>query len=483
MSNNKSGTMIHVFLRLAIVCVLFLASANTAGAKITLPFNFTDNMVLQQKTEVLFHGLASPKKKITIKTSWDNRMYSTYSDNAGNWKMEIITPSAGGPYEISISDGKMITLKNILIGEVWFCSGQSNMEMPLAGWGEIINYEKEITDATYPCIRLFQVKHTTAMKPQDEAVVDFGWTECRPETIGDFSSTAYFFARKLWQELKIPIGLIHSSWGGTPAESWTSYEGGEKVNSYKARLEEGMKEAEKNEQYRPGALYNAMVHPFIEFPIQGVIWYQGEDNVGRATEYVDLFQAMINDWRTKWKSVAMPFYFVQLAPFHKPEVVEPTSQWALLREAQCAALNLKNTGMAVITDIGDSLDIHPKNKQEVGRRLALLALTDTYNKYELAESTAPKYDDYRVEGSKIRVRFKQLGQGLCPEEILKGFIIAGTDHVFYSADAFIEGNDVIVSAPQVTCPAAVRYGWADYPVCNLYGKSGLPVSPFRTDKW
>lgn len=456
--------------------------ASGMEAKITLPSFFTSNMVLQQKAEVLLHGQASPSKKVTVKVGWENdHTYVTRADKTGNWELKIQTPAAGGPYALTFSDGKKLTLDNVLIGEVWFCSGQSNMEMPLEGWGKINNYQQEIADANYPSIRLLQVKRTPAATPQQEAIIDFGWKECSPEAIPTFSATAYFFARKLWQELKIPVGLIHSSWGGSPAESWVSYEGLSQVNTYKERVEELKKQTVDNKKFYPAALYNGMVEPFIQFPVKGAIWYQGEANANRATEYVDLFQALINDWRDKWKNPDMPFYYVQLAPFMKAVEVEPAAEWGFLREAQSDALHLAHTGMAVITDIGDAKDIHPKNKQEVGKRLALIALSQTYGC--AIEATAPRYDSYQVEENHVRLHFSHIGNGFRTDTQLKGFIIAGTDHVFYPAEASIEGNDIIVSSPKVKYPAAVRYAWANNPICNLFSAAGLPVSPFRTDRW
>lgn len=648
-----------LFFLSAMLCIVGL------NAKITMPSFFADNMVLQRESEVSLFGKANPKSKVTVITSWDKNNYSTVSSEDGSWKIIIRTPEAGGPYDISVSDGKKLTLKNILIGEVWFCSGQSNMEMPLEGWGKIMNYKDEISSANYPSIRLLQVKHTYSLYPQDDVEIDFGWCECSPETVSNFSSTAYFFARKLWNELKIPIGLIHSSWGGTPAEAWTSKEGLYKVPSYiryAAQLDSiqkcnkyenllydeqcawlkktyasdngfdgvrplwtgedyddsewsdmpvpsnweshgydsfngiawyrksvslpstfagkdlsvslgtvddddvlyfngveigctfGYGKARKyivpgklvksgrnvvtvrvidtggeggiigtqdncfigtvksrktislcgmwkfrtgldfdyNRQllydrpvefrYRPVYLYNAMVNPFVNYKIRGFIWYQGEANETRGFEYRDLFQGMINDWRSRWGDNTLPFYYVQLAPFRAPKLFDDKSKWAIVRESQSEDLHLGNTGMAVITDIGDAKDIHPKNKQEVGRRLALLALENTY-KYSDVMSSAPIYSNYRIEGDKVYLSFSNLGNGFLKGGVLNGFFISGTDRIFHKAEATIVNNEIVVSCSEVKYPAAVRYGWADNPVCNLYGSNWLPVSPFRTDNW
>lgn len=647
------------------VTVVYGLALMAAEAKITLPSFFTDNMVLQQQTTVKLYGTSSPLKQVSVCIGWDGKKYETRSDEKGEWSLNVQTPKAGGPYELTFSDGTKLVLKNILIGEVWFCSGQSNMEMPLDGWGKIMNYQQEIANADFPSIRLLQVRHAVDFVPQTDAGIDFGWEECTPSSIPGFSATAYFFARKLWEELKIPIGLVHSSWGGTPAEPWVSYEGLKKVNNYRtyaekmsamsdgkkntneifqqeyrkwmdnlSPLDKGMKDGkavwattdyndnqwksmnvpgywetqglegfdglvwfrkeiripsayqgktlelslsridddnviyfngteigsttgvDKERRYAvpgelvksgsnliairvldtggeggfagvpesldirygkkrivalagewkynvgasgqklqpfyaskpqitpltPGALYNAMVHPFINFPIKGFIWYQGEGNEGRAYEYTDLFQALINDWRQKWNNQTLPFYFVQLAAFREASLIDVNAKWPYVREAQSAALALSHTGMAITTDIGDEKDIHPKNKQEVGRRLALLALRDTYNK-QTTDASAPVYDTYRIEGNTIRIRFKDLGNGFRKEASLKGFAIAGTDHQFYPAEAHFDGDEIIVHSAQVSLPAAVRYGWADSPICNLFSTSGLPISSFRTDRW
>ena len=632
-------------------------------AKVVLPSVFTDNMVLQQKTDITFYGDATKNKQLTVKTGWNGKEYYTEADGQGKWSLKIPTPAAGGPYEITFSDGKKLQLKNVMIGEVWFCSGQSNMEMPVAGWGKVMNYEQEIAEAAYPAIRLFQVKKNTSLAPLKEVESTLGgWQECSSATVPEFSALAYFYARALWKELNVPIGVIDCTWGGTPAEAWTSHETLRQVMGFREemdklerlgfdpnRMEQAYSEerahwqslfTEKDKgmengklcwtapslseedwqtislpgywegkglkdfdgiiwfrrsleipaewagkpltlrlgmiddedityfngveiargagymtprtytipaklvkagkavlavrvsdfggeggihgkaeelyveadgkrislagdwKYRiglsltgfppapispvqsssyPTVLFNAMVKPWTAFPIKGVIWYQGEANVGRPEQYGDLFPALITDWRRQWRS-DFPFYFVQLANFMESKKIQPDSEWAALREAQTKALKLDQVGMAVTIDIGLADDIHPKNKQEVGRRLALVALAGSYGKN--VSSSAPVFQNYIIKGDKMELDFGQKQDGFqIKGTTLKGFTIAGPDRVFYPAEAMVHDGKIILSSTEVPAPLAARYGWADNPDCNLYGENGLPVAPFRTDCW
>jgi len=636
-------------------------------SQLSLPAIFTDNMVLQQKTDAPIWGKALPNSTVKIVPSWNRKEYSAQADATGKWKTTIATPTAGGPYQIKVSATNSITLNNVMIGEVWICSGQSNMEMPLSGWGKINNYEKEIAAADYPNIRLLQVEKATSSYPLDDVNISSGgWQDCSPATITNFSATAFFFGRDLYQSMGIPIGLIHTSWGGTLAEAWTSREALMMMPDFRQRAEEfaqlprdkeqqkdffrkkseewnddvtsrdfgfknneavaakasfpdddwvsvslpgqwennGLPEfdgfawfrkmidipenwegndltlslgavddsevtwfngeiigstdgagtprkylipAEKvkkgnaviavrvldtgglggfagketdlyiapvgketlrenltegwkfktsvnlndvgpqpqnnlNSPHNPSTLYNAMIAPVVPYAIKGAIWYQGESNAGRAYQYRTLFPLMINDWRTKW-GYGFPFYFVQLANFMQQKEEPGESSWAELREAQMQTLHLEKTGMAVIIDIGDAVDIHPKNKQDVGKRLALLARDHTYGEKIVAEG--PRYDSYQIEDGCIRLFFKPSSSrpAIKGERGLKGFAIAGPDKKFVWADAVIEDGQVVVSSPDVPFPIAVRYAWADNPVCNLFNEAGLPASPFRTDDW
>ncbi|MDD4778076.1 MAG: sialate O-acetylesterase [Fermentimonas sp.] len=462
-------------------------------SQLTLSPMFSDNMVLQQKTLAPVWGKTSPGFNVKVVPSWNKKEYIAKADDDGNWMVKIETPSAGGPYEIQIINNKTLKISNVMIGEVWLCSGQSNMEMPLAGWGQITDYEKEIKEANYPNIRLFQVEKATSNNPLESLVVSGGgWQECSSVTIPGFSATAYFFGRDLHENLNIPIGLIHTSWGGTIAEAWTSLESLKMMPDFSDKAEEFAQlsiedpdstatEILKNPNM-PTTLYNAMIAPVVPYKIKGAIWYQGESNAGRAYQYRSLFPLMINDWRTKW-GYNFPFYFVQLANFMQFKEEPSESQWAELREAQMKTLTLENTGMAVTIDIGEADDIHPKNKQDVGKRLALLARSKSYN--EKVVSMGPLYDSYFIADGAIHIKFSPSESKLqsIDGKPLTGFSIAGPDKKFYWANAVIVGEQVVVSSPKVPFPLAVRYGWADNPICNLSNKTGLPASPFRTDDW
>lgn len=640
--------------RILLLAALLMLSG-TMFAKIVLPPIFSDNMVLQQQTDAPVWGQAKPGATVKVTTSWNGKTYVTKADSEGKWKLSVGTPKAGGPYQLTLSDGNKLTLNNVMIGEVWICSGQSNMEMPLDGWGKVMNYQQEIADANHPNIRLLHAEHVTSSQPESNiAIRGNGWQVCSPATIADFSSTAYFFGREIAEQQQVPVGLIHTSWGGTIAEAWIS---GKVLNEmpdfqkaiaevqalpdrtiaaaeYKKKAEAWKLRAEKeysagkparaattlndtdwktlsfpgevenqglssfdgiiwlrreveipaswagkdvevslgkiddmdetfwngseigstngynlprnytvpgqqvkagklklairitdtgrgcgmtgdlylrsadgetislagNWKYQvaeevgappidasnnpniPTLLYNAMIHPLIPYSIQGAIWYQGESNAGRAYQYRELFPLLIENWRKDWNK-NFPFYFVQLANFQQktPEPVE--SDWAELREAQTRTLALANTGMAVIIDKGDADDIHPKDKQAVGHRLALIARAKTYG--ENICYSGPLYRSYQVDGDKIILSFDHTDGGLKSGDgkPLQGFAIAGRDHKFHWAQAEVVGDKVVVSSPEVPFPVAVRYGWANNPDCNLYNGADLPASPFRTDDW
>lgn len=477
-SRNLKTTLLFIF---------FLCLIKPSSAKVILPNIFSDNMVLQQKTKAAIWGTADAGRKVSITTSWNHKKYSTKAGLDGKWQIKVATHAAGGPYDIRITDGDELILNNVLIGEVWLCSGQSNMEMPLLGWGKIKDYEKEIASANYPNIRLLQVVHATSNVPlENAAVTNGGWQPCSSQSVADFSSVAYFFARKVYEETKVPIGLIHSSWGGTIAEAWTSAQTLKGMPDFEEKVkivEDTDNNLHANEPNRPSVLYNAMINPFIKFAIRGTIWYQGESNVSRAYQYRELFPSMIKDWRNKFHSGNFPFYFVQLANYMKVEKDPAPSDWAELREAQLMTTSLPHTGMAVTIDIGLVENIHPKNKQDVGYRLALIALAKTYR--QKVQYSGPIYKSQKIMGNEIRLRFRFTENGLKTKDnaSLTGFAIAGNDQKFYWASAKIEGNELVVSSRDVANPVAVRYGWSINPDCNLYNGVGLPASPFRTDQW
>ena len=611
---------------------------------------FTDNAVLQRDHELRVWGTADAGG--TVEVSLNEASAQATADEQGRWEVTLPAMKAGGPYEMTIRGDEKKVLKNIMLGDVWVASGQSNMEWMLKA--QVDNFEEEIANASYPNIRLFTVEQNTSSIPLDTmAVVGNSWLVCSPETVPDFSAVAYFFGREIHQEEGVPIGLINTTWGGTPAEAWTSekalmqmpdfqaalaeqkqqvasgespadlekkkeaiiqrarqevsgdyqpnfntadwetmelptfweeadttmdgYDGfawfqktinvpaqyagkaltlhlgtiddddvtwfnGEKIgettgytksraydipanlvkagqNTITVRVEDGggggglygdadeMYLVQNDQQlsvsiagewkyqarpedrfpvtalphHQPAMLYNAMIQPLLPYPIKGAIWYQGESNASRAQQYQTLFPLMIKDWREQWGE-QFPFLFVQLANFSSDGA--NNDSWAYLREAQMKALDMDKTGMAVTIDIGDSLDIHPRNKQDVGDRLATAAKAVAYGDENVY--SGPVYQSMRTEGDSVILTFDYVGEGLMkvPDEELQGFVIAGEDQQFVSAQArIISNNEVAVSEESVKKPVAVRYGWANYPKVNLYNGDGLPVSPFRTDEW
>ena len=638
--------------------------ATRSAQNILLNPLFTENMVLQQKQDIPIWGTAQPGGEVLV--IFNEQQKKAVVGKDGNWKVSLSPVQAGGPYELVVSGSETQTIKNVLVGEVWICSGQSNMEMAVeAEWGKIDNSKEEVANANYPNIRLFMVDKVMANEPLKD-FTSSGWKECSPETISEFSAVAYLFGRKLHNDLNVPVGLIETAWGGTVVEAWTSAKSLKNINEFVDEIDalkllqhekeeskinynkpqqkwidevneklndagilahgynkygydskewktldvpktwenqdimfDGVMWVKKNitipkdwqgedltlnlgpindfditwfngklvgsmpsvgmfrtynipkelvkegkneitvlildignsggiygepetitigyseeatislvgkwkyktesfdplilshppnwpgvaQQNRPTVLYNGMIKPLLPYGIRGAIWYQGESNAGRAMQYRKLFKTLINDWREVWGQGDFPFLFVQLANF-MPTQSEPSDEpWAHLREAQTMALELPNTGMAVTIDIGDAIDIHPTNKQDVGKRLALNALAKVYGK-DIPYS-GPMYKSMEVEGSKIRLKFSNTDAGLKIKgsKNLKGFAIAGIDKKFVWAEAKIEGEEVIVSNFKITNPVAVRYAWANNPICNLYNGADLPASPFRTDDW
>lgn len=467
-----------------LLTLLFVLSISglSVSAKIELHSMFTDNMVLQQQADVPVWGKTSPHTEVNVTTSWDNFVYTTTSDSVGRWKVVMETPKAGGPYAITVSGGEVLRLDNILIGEVWVCGGQSNMEMTVGGQrNQINNREYELENANFPEIRLFHVEKAMSVEPlNDFKKTRGGWKVCSPETVRQFSAVAYFFGREIHQNQNVPIGLISSSLGGTLAEAWTDGKALQHIPDFAEKI--NIPDSLADKANMPTVLYNAMIRPMTDFSIRGVIWYQGEANCMRGYQYRELFPLLIRDWRKQW-GWNFPFYFVQLPNFGDRQNEPEEAVWAEIREAQLKALNVENTGMAIIIDVGKADDVHPPNKQDVGFRLALQARANTYG--EDIPYSGPIYNGYRIEGNKIRVFFDHTDSGLKVKDNseLKGFAIAGSDHVFHWADAVIEGNEVVVSSSDVEYPVSVRYAWAANPECNLYNGAGLPASPFRTDDW
>ena len=631
-----------------IVFILLIISA-ISNANVRMPLVFSDGMVLQRNKQIPIWGFADANESVEV--HFNKQIKKTTADKNGKWTLNLSPEKAGGPFELIIIGKNKITIKNVLVGEVWICSGQSNMEFQVF---KTMNSEKEIADANYPMIRHFGVAQDLSGTPKDD-LKQGKWEEANPTNVGNFTAVGYYFARKLYSELKIPIGIINTSWGGTNVETWTSREAFEKSDEFKSMIanvptvdinaifetykksvldnlkkvqgfevsmeneeqfknanfqdknwpeikapslwenqqignidgivwmrktiiltaEQAKKEAvlhlakiddedktyvngvevgtnnlwdakriykipanvlkegtnviavritdysggggiygdvedlkidfkdtnlpldglwkfnvikvriEVSPNSYPSLLYNAMVNPLVPYAIQGALWYQGEANVWRAKQYKKAFPLMINDWRSKFKQGDFPFYFVQLSTFDEfGGNSEKGSRWAELREAQSETLKLPNTGMAVTTDIGNAKDIHPTNKQDIGLRLAAIAMNNIYGKKQV--HSGPTYKSQEIKGNQIILTFDNIGSGLSTpnNDELKGFEIAGADKVFHSAKAIIKDNKIIVSSDQVQNPVAVHYGWADDDTnINLFNKEKFPASPFRTDNW
>lgn len=439
-------------------------------AKVTLPALFADHMVFQQNTTAKMWGWAQPNEEITVIASWNHKAVQTMADNHANWSVLLETPEAGGPHTLTIMGSNTIHLTDVMVGEVWLCSGQSNMEWSANSGFD--NSNQEVLMADNPYLRLFRVPPRAATSPQLD--LEGSWTQCNPETMREFSAVAYFFGRNLAKELKIPIGLIHSSWGGTPAEAWTNPQ----VISQDPQLAQAAKKLPEVPwcPSEPGSTYNAMIAPMIPFSIAGVIWYQGESNTVNYETYTKLFSSMINNWRDEWKS-DFPFYYVQIAPYQ----YETAEVGVLIREAQTKTMVVPNTGMVVISDIGNIKDIHPRNKQDVGLRLANWALARTYGREGMPFS-GPLYKEMKIEGNKIRLFFDYAESGLTAKgEDLSHFEIAGKDGRFVPAKATIDGQTIVAEAPGLEKPSAVRFGWSNSAEPNLFNGAGLPASAFRTD--
>ncbi|PWB23732.1 sialate O-acetylesterase [Flavobacterium sp. HTF] len=455
--------------------VFFLLISNTMIANVSLPNIFSDNMVLQRNSEVKIWGWANPKEEIKLVSGWNNQEYKTVADNQAKWELVIKTQEAGGPFTISIKGYNEVVLKNILIGEVWLCSGQSNMEMS-ASWG-IENGEEEMKNATNPNIRFFTVPKLTATTPQNNLLGN--WTESTPETMKYFSAIGYFFAKRLREDLKnVPIGLISSNWGGTPAEIWMPED---VVNSDSLLLENAKKLNEQEYGPRqPGRAYNAMIHPIVGFKIAGTLWYQGESNVGSLV-YDKTLRALITSWRKEWKD-DFPFYYVQIAPY---KTGSNNFSNVTVRNSQRKILNeVIKTGMVLTSDISDTIDIHPKNKKSVGIRLANLALAETYPEASGLNSdlvNGPLYRDFKIEKNKVVVSFDYADGLHFANKVSNQFEVAGADGAFYPAEASIKNNEVILTSKKVANPAKVRFAWGNTIQSDLFNKVNLPASCFTTE--
>ncbi len=464
----------------ALLATIVLCFASSALAEIKLPSLFADHMVLQRGTAVPVWGSVDPNQEVTIEIAGETA--KTTADASGKFVVKLPALKYGGnAVTMTFTAGAdKLVLKDVLIGDVWVGSGQSNMEWTLrhiAGKDEK-KLDELSKEADQPNIRLFTFPKTSLLEPTKD--VKGKWEVCSPETVKNFSAVAYYFGREVYASQKAPVGLIANAWGGMPAESYISDEAMKGDPAFKPLLDKKQGAKEPNNPSLASNLYNGMVHPIIPFAIKGVIWYQGESNAGRAEQYRTLFPALITDWRKQWGQGDFPFIWVQLANFMERKPEPGDSAWAELREAQSMALKLPNTAQAVIIDIGEAKDIHPRNKHDVGKRLALAAERIAYGKNDVVYS-GPVFDSMKVEGNAVRLKLLHADGLHAKGGELKGFAVAGEDKKFVWAEAKIDGDAVVVSAKGVAMPIAVRYGWADNPEANLYNGAGLPASPFRTD--
>ncbi len=484
---NRAGFPVVALL----VSTLFSA---TVRAEVKLPSILGSGMVLQQEMETPIWGWADKGEEVTV--TFAGQTKTATADDDGKWSVRLDKLKASAQGRPLIINGKnKIELADVLVGEVWICSGQSNMEWSIA---QSLNGKEEVAASDHPQIRLFNVQgHLTSPTPNDNCPGN--WVVCGPKTSGGFSAVGYFFGRRLQKELNVPIGLVGSNWGGTRIEPWTTVDGFKAVPELKnlaAQVEKIAQDKSKVSGTTPGAICNAMILPLAPFAMRGAIWYQGESNGGEGESYYHKTVALVEGWR-KLFNPELAFYWVQLADFQAPNN-DPAggNGWAKLREAQRKALNIKHTGMAVIIDIGEAKDIHPRNKQDVGHRLAQWALHQTYGKKDLVPC-GPLFKSIKVEGDAIRVSFDHVGggmiigdkKGLEPvKEIKDGklarFAIAGEDKKWFWADATIDGDTVVVKSADVAKPVAVRYAFSMNPEgANLYNREGIPASPFRSDDW
>lgn len=462
-----------------LLSLVFLLCLSGAEAKIILPSVFSDNMVLQQKDNVKIWGKADVNKAVGITTSWNNKEYKTTADRLGNWQTSITTPAAGGPYTITISDGQKLTIKNVLIGEVWVCSGQSNMEMPVKGFGNqpVLNSNDILLGSDNPQIRLIRYERALERSARFDCK-STSWQVSDIENAKNFSAVGYQFAQMLQKKLKVPVGMIMSTWGGTKIEAWMTTNSLRPFPEIKIPAPGDTAEIIKND---PTVLFNAMINPFLGYGIKGVLWYQGEQNRSNPEIYDRLMVSMVDEWRKLWNRGQWPFFYVQIAPYRYNDKLGPAN---LLREAQLkASSQIQNSGMVVTMDAGAEKFIHPSDKTTVSKRLFYLAMANTYGMTGLPHES-PVYKSMKIDKDRVILSFSNAENGLSSfGKSLSAFEIAGEDKVFYPAKAAITGAGVIVQSDNVKNPVAVRYAFKDWVEGDLFNSEGFPASPFRTDNW
>jgi sialate O-acetylesterase len=488
----------YLWLFLTMLCVL-----PVAHAEVSLPVLFSDGMLVQRDLPIHVWGRSAAAEKVSVTFRGETR--SAVADELGRWQLYLPPVAAGGPYDLAVSGSNQIVIHNILVGDVWVASGQSNMEFKMR---QLDNPQAEIAAAKFPRIRIMRIKHGYSDYPLTDAVAEQRWAEVSPQSVPDFSAVAYYFAREIHQKEKVPVGIIESDWGGTVAEAWTSMDAlasdaalmpvfASRAHSMDAEAENLLLDPIHQAQidkaraaglpwpkvpwhpleqmWAPAQLYNAMIAPLTPYAIRGVIWYQGESNskLNRAPSYERLFETLIRDWHNQWALGDFPFLYVQISNFTS----DATEDWATIREAQLRTLQLRNTGMAVTIDVGNPDDVHPRDKVDVGHRLALAARATVYG--EPIEYSGPLVRQVTREDHSLRVWFDHAAGLQSKGGPPTSFEIAGADGKFVPADAHIDGQTMLVSSVSVAAPVKVRYGWANSPNCNLFNGEGLPASPFQ----
>ncbi len=463
-------------------CAIVALIGLTANAKVKLPQFFSDNMVLQQQTECNIWGWTEPGRKVVVNTSWDKSTHTATARKDGRFDVKVPTPGAGGPYNISFRDGDDVILSNVMIGEVWICSGQSNMEMLMKGYKAqpVEGAVEELLCCKDDGLRLFYGKRIASLEPQQD--LGGSWQEAHTASVREFSATAYFFGKALRKTLGVPVGLICTAFGGSACEAWMKADWLKAFPKVQQTITE--EDVKKLQQRCPTALYNGQLSPLVGYGIRGAIWYQGEDNVPRYDFYAPLLSRMIQGWRAEWKQGDFPFYYCQIAPFDYSVTDWALYNSALLREQQQQVETMvPNCRMAVLLDTGIKDVIHPRKKRQAGERLAILALANTYDVKGLPDFA--KYKEVEFRNDTAVVAFDRSKEWVYFENgaTSQNFEVAGSDKVFHPASkVWVNRNRVYVVCNEVKQPAAVRYAWRDWVVGDLM-HDGLPVSSFRTDNW